>query len=117
MNRSSARFSSSTGERERLRGGVRSPEAGLAEEPLGGGDQQIDAAEQAIGCLRVLHPPPAPLDGVVLVDGVLRQPQQAEVGMLGSDKPRPNSATPKRASSPTVQQPWTRPLLRGLLLA
>jgi len=59
-----------------------------SEEALGLADQRLDAAEQPVRRDRILEQAPDSLDGVVLVGGVLGQPQQAEAGVLGLSQPR-----------------------------
>ena len=62
--------------------------AARGEEALGLADQRLDAAEQPVRRDRILEQAPDSLDGVVLVGGVLGQPQQAEAGVLGLSQPR-----------------------------
>src|SRR5262249_31158399 len=58
------------------------PQVRGGEEPLGFVDEEIDAAVQAVGRDSVLHQAPDTLDGIVLMSAVLRQPEEAEAGVL-----------------------------------
>src|SRR5678809_726576 len=65
-------------------------EGGRGEESVSFLDEEVDAAVQAVGGDGILHQTPDPLDGIVLVSAVLRQPEEAEAGMVGPSPPGPN---------------------------
>src|SRR5678809_14907 len=72
-------------------------EGGRGEESVSFLDEEVDAAVQAVGGDGILHQTPDPLDGIVLVSAVLRQPEEAEAGMVGPSPPGPTM--PASASS------------------
>src|SRR3954447_8917508 len=69
---------------------MRGLEGGGGEEAIGFGNQQVDAAVQAVGGDGILHQAPDPLDRVVLVSAVLRQPEEPEPGVLRPGEPGPD---------------------------